>query len=152
MSVEKSIKRYRYDAAEGPGPGQGSHSHLTPDEDRLCLLRMRGACLACPAPRGWHVVCDIWCPLSSMVTQPRVSSLKHRNYETNVNTPPRGQTGTEREMEKVFRETFINLISQEKKEYITCRRDMILTYFILFFRLWIIPFNIVLWTLVQEHE
>ena len=68
-----------------------------------------------------------------MVTQPRVSSLKHRNYETNVNTPPRGQT--EREMEKVFRESFINLISQEKKEYITCRRDMILTYFILFFRL-----------------
>ena len=52
MSVEKSIKRYRYDAVEGPGPGQGSHSHLTPDEDRLCSLRMRGACLACAAPWG----------------------------------------------------------------------------------------------------
>ena len=152
MSVEKSIKRYTHDAAEGPGPGQGSHSHLTPGEARPGFLRMRRVCLlmpghapnSAPAPAS---CCDIcWCPRSSMVTQPCVSSLKHRNYETNVNIT-RGQTGLRDG--KSFQGNFYQF-NFSKKEYIMCRR--VWYWPILFFRIWIIPFNIVLWTLVQEHE
>ena len=120
MSVEKSIKRYRYD--EGPGPGQGSHSHrLRP------LLRM--CCLVPPwFPRGWHVMGDIgWCPLSSMVTQHRVSSLKHWDQCKHDSL----WSDENWEMEKVSTETFINLISQKRN--ILCvvsgRDDMILTRF-----------------------
>ena len=128
MSVEKSIKRVRYDGAEGPGPGQGSHSHLVP---RPPLLRMRClACLVTPCVArgawGWHVRCDIgWCPLSSMVTQHRVSSLKH--WDQCKHSDPWSDGNWE--MEKVSTETFINLISQKRN--ILCvvgGWDMILTY------------------------
>lgn len=60
MSVEKSIKRYTYEAAEGPGPGQGSHSHLTPGEARPGFLRMRLVCLLLPG----HAPCSAPAPSS----------------------------------------------------------------------------------------